>query len=231
MPIEGTAMSIRCLVGTVVLGLAPAAWGWSGYDQLPGLDEGPCAGPGVVTRFYQDTSTRLVPGRGILLQGTPAQVVRLSHLLDQVYEVPFGRDTLQAILETPHTVTLCHSTWALRSAGRTLAPLSRNLTNGVGESALVLFDTRIPAEGSHAVFNTFREPIPYTAVQNLYHELSHARHYVSGTWRYFDSEGQAIADENRFRAEAAGQAGLDRVAQRIGIRGDQVWWPEEPGPP
>lgn len=49
------------------------------------------------------------------------------------------------------------------------------------------------------VFNGRRELIQYTAVENLFHELAHARHKMNGTWRYFDSEKQAIEEENVFR--------------------------------
>ena len=48
-----------------------------------------------------------------------------------------------------------------------------------------------------------KQLIEYTAIQNLYHELAHAKHMMAGTWRYFDSERQAIEEENIFRRELA----------------------------
>jgi hypothetical protein len=39
--------------------------------------------------------------------------------------------------------------------------------------------------------------------QNLYHELAHAMHKMQGTWRYFNSEQQAIEEENIFRQQLA----------------------------
>lgn len=187
---------------------------------------GPCAGPEVVSRYYRDTSRLLHPGYAITLRGTPSQVMRLSRWLDQIYAVPYGRDTLTAIMDSGNELTICHSTWALPSAGRTLAPVSRNLTNGRGEDVQILFDVRIPASGSHHVFDTGRKAIPYSAIHNLYHELAHARHLTRGTWRYFDSEGQAIAEENTFRRQLAQHQGTAEPELRAWVSGEQVWWPE-----
>jgi len=49
----------------------------------------------------------------------------------------------------------------------------------------------------------------------------------NGTWRYFDSEGQAIEEENRFRQQYArtqGHSG-DGIPLRVGKRGEQIWEP------
>ena len=78
-----------------------------------------------------------------------------------------------------------------------------NIINGVGESVEILFDARTKDSGSHMVYNAKRELIEYLAIQNLYHELAHAMHMMNGTWRYFDSESQAIEEENIFRRQLA----------------------------
>jgi len=64
------------------------------------------------------------------------------------------------------------------------------------------------------VYNGERELIIYTAVENLFHELAHARHKMNGTWRYFYSEEQSIEEENIFRRELAvlnGSLATERV--------------------
>lgn len=178
-----------------------------------------------IRRNYRDTSRYAGHGRAIVLEGTPEQIIRLSGWLDHIARVPHGHATLRAIFGSGNQVVIRHSTWALTAAGRTLAPVSRHLTNGSGEDVLILFDTRIPEQGSHHVFDNRGEPLEFTALQNLFHELAHARHQVNGTWRYWDSEGQAIEEENRFRSQFAVQQGHDVAGERSGMAGRQLWWP------
>jgi len=178
-----------------------------------------------IRRNYHHTSRFIGIDRAIVLEGTPEQVMRISGWLDAIALVPHGRETLQAIFASGNQLTIRHSPWALIASGRTLAPLSRHLTNGRGEDILILFDVRIPEQGSHHVFDTHGEPLEFTAVQNLFHELAHARHQTNGTWRYWDSEGQAIAEENLFRAQYGATPGLAGVTLRAGVAGKQQWWP------
>jgi hypothetical protein len=179
-----------------------------------------------VRRLYRDTSRYLVSGNGIVLEGTPAQILRLSGWLDDIRTVPHGQATLDAILGSGNRLTIRHSTWALLSSGRTLAPSTGDLINGRGEDVLILFDTRIPEQGSHWVFDARGERLAFTAVQNLFHELVHARHQLNGTWRYWDSEGQAIEEENIFRAQHGARQGQADAPLRAGVEGQQFWWPE-----
>lgn len=78
-----------------------------------------------------------------------------------------------------------------------------NLTNGVVEDILIIFDATMEDRGTHRVFGTHDELIEFNAQQNLFYELAHAMHKMQGTWRYFDSEGQAIEEENEFRIDLA----------------------------
>jgi hypothetical protein len=181
---------------------------------------------GAVRRSYSNTSKHLIAGQGIVLVGVPTQVMRISAWLDRIYSVPHGRETLEAILSSGNQLTIRHSAWALEASGRTLAPISDSLTNGCGADVEILFDARIPEQGSHWVFDSDHRRIEFTAVQNLFHELAHAKHLTRGTWRYFDSEAQAIEEENLFRRQFSehedGGAPL-----RAGIEGQQFWWPAD----
>jgi len=179
----------------------------------------------AISRNYHDTSRYIGIGRAVVLEGSADQVQRLTGWLDAIAAVPYGRQTLQAIFASGNQVTIRHSPWALLASGRTLAPLSDNLTNGRGEDVLILFDVRIPEQGSHHVFDASGAPLEFTAVQNLFHELAHARHQTNGNWRYWDSEGQAIEDENRFRVQYAEHNGEDVATLRAGMEGQQQWWP------
>jgi hypothetical protein len=142
-------------------------------------------------------------GGNIILQGAAFETNRLAGWLDRIAQVPQGLRTLRSIQASGHQLVIQHAQHAIISAGRTRAPMSRNLTNGVGESVHILFNARISDSGSHMVYNGKRELIEYTAVQNLYHELAHAMHMMKGTWRYFNSEKQAIEEENIFRQDLA----------------------------
>jgi len=181
-----------------------------------------------IRRNYLNTSRYLVPGRAILIEGTPEHIMRISDWLDQIVTLPHGRETLYAILSSGNQLTIRHSAWALLASGRTLAPVSEDLINGRGEDILILFDARIPEQGSHCVFDAKGDPLEFTAVQNLFHELAHARHQTNGSWHYWDSEGQAIAEENVFRAQLHAAQGEGAVTHRAGIEGMQLWWPQDP---
>ena len=140
-------------------------------------------------------------GGNIFLEGNHQQIACFEDWLDRIAEVPKGYQTLEAISESGHELTIRHSKYAVISAGRTLAPMSANLTNSKGESVTILFSAHIQYSGSHMVYNAQRMLIEYTAIQNLYHELAHAMHMMKGSWRYFASEKQAIEEENIFRRD------------------------------
>jgi hypothetical protein len=173
-----------------------------------------------------NTSRYLISSRAIVLEGSCYQIMRLSAWLDEVIKVPHGRTTLEAIFNSGNQVLIRHSNWALEASGRTLGPVTDRLSNGRGDDVVILFDARIPEQGSHWVFNSQQQRIEFTAVQNLYHELAHAKHLTNGTWRYADSEGQAIEEENIFRAQLGQQNGIEDAAQRSGIDGVQFWRPD-----
>lgn len=179
-----------------------------------------------VRRNYRNTAKYLISGHAVTLEGTPQQVLRISRWLDEIRAVPIGKQTVEAILESGNQVTIRHSEWALQASGRTLAPVSENLTNGRGMDVEILFDARIPEQGSHLVFDSEHNSIEFTALQNLFHELVHAKHLANGTWRYFDSEGQAIEEENIFRRQHSQTHRLKQVSLRAAVDGEQIWWPD-----
>ena len=207
----------------VVLVHQPAAWaGARDGAQV----KAPQAGDKQVRRNYRNTGKYLISSYALVLEGSPRQIIRMSRWLDEIVSIPIGRQTLEAILDSGNQLTLRHSEWALHASGRTLAPVSDRLTNGRGADVEILFDARIPEQGSHFVFDAKRNAIEFTAVQNLFHELVHAKHLANGTWRYFDSEGQAIEEENIFRRQHSEGQGLQQVSLREAVDGQQIWWPD-----
>ena len=131
------------------------------------------------------------------------QAVKLFHWLDLIKLTETGSDTFKAIENSGNQLLIYHSDSALLSAGITGAPLSQNLTNGIGEDVYIKFYLDMESYGSNCVLGKNGKYIHYTAIHNLFHELIHARHKMNGTWLYFDSEGQAIREENKFRIDWA----------------------------
>lgn len=142
-------------------------------------------------------------GKNISLHGTPEQIKNLRKWINHIAEIPKGLDTLIQIQQSGHKLFIFHSVYSMISSGRTSAPVSANLINGVGDSVDIHFNANIPDQGSHLALDTARRPIEYTAEQNLYHELAHALHMMKGSWLYFKSEQQAINEENIFRQQLA----------------------------
>ena len=124
-----------------------------------------------VRRNYRHTSKTWQEGLDIYLEGTTGQIARFSQWLDEISATDIGHNTLDAIYSSGNTVTIRHSEWALIASGRTHAPVSSRLTNGRGEDVTILFDARIPDTGSHVVYNSARQPIEFSALHNLFHEL------------------------------------------------------------
>lgn len=146
---------------------------------------------------------------------------KITRWLIEIMSVPKGKITLKAIASSPHRLTIKHSHAARISAGRAIAPMTNDLTNGIGDNVTIMFDASMPDEGTHIVFSSHYKPIEFTAVQNLYHELSHAMHKMLGDWRYFASEEQAIEDENIFRKELAIMQGK-AITERFGVNGHEM---------
>ncbi len=165
-------------------------------------------------------------GHNISLQGSKKQVTKMRRWFEEIAAVPKGYETLVEIQKSGHKLMIFHSPRSMISSGKASAPLSSNLTNGRGESVDIYFNFDIPDAGSHRVFDTSRSPIEYTAIQNLYHELAHAMHMMSGTWRYAKSERQAIEEENIFRRELAEQKRLP-FRERVYVSGMPIC-PESP---
>lgn len=127
------------------------------------------------------------------------QAVKLFRWLDLISLTEIGNDTVEAINSSGNKLLIYHNDFALLSAGVTQAPMTENLINGIGESVSIKFYLDMEMAGSNCVLGSRGQLIEFTALHNLFHELSHARHKMNGTWMYFDSEGQAIREENIFR--------------------------------
>lgn len=144
-----------------------------------------------------------LPIKNIILQGDVKQKRQITRWLHDIAVVPKGYATLKAIESSDHILTIKHSITARISSGRTIAPMTEKITNGIGDNVTILFDADMDDRGTHRVFGPGNKLIEFNSIQNLYHELAHAMHQMQGTWRYFASEKQAIEEENEFRIDLA----------------------------
>lgn len=160
--------------------------------------------------------------------GSTAHEERVMGWIENVRETAIGRETLAAIQSSGHRLLIMHDVHSVGTAGKTLAPLSFDLSNGVGRECVIQMHLDMPDTGTHIVTSVDSGLILFTAKVNFFHELSHARHKMSGTWLAVDSEGQAVADENIYRRESAEIEGVIDVPLRDlkFVDGDQrVWFP------
>ncbi len=155
------------------------------------------------TTNYPRKSFNSLPIKNVILVGTKKQKQRLKRWLNDISVIPKGYMTLEAIEKSGHTLTIKHSVAARLSSGRTIAPMTEKITNGIGDDITIIFDADMDDRGTHRVFGVANELIEFNAQQNLFHELAHAMHLMQGTWRYFASEKQAIEEENDFRIDWA----------------------------
>ncbi len=160
-------------------------------------------------------------GFKIDLRGDYRAIMRFKRWIDIIAQVPSGISTLWAISQSNHQLLIKHSHFSVISSGRTSAPMTRNLTNGIGEDVEIKFNAYIPDQGSHRVYGENRRLIEFTAVQNLFHELAHAKHKMTGHWPYSRSEFAAIKEENVFRKELA-ELQNQPYFRRTHIRGESI---------
>lgn len=146
--------------------------------------------------------------------GSKIQQQRVSSWLEDVQKTAIGRETWLAIQKSGHRLLVMHHKSAILTAGKTLATLTSNLNNGIGTDVVVQMNFDMPDSGTHLVTTSSGDLIPFSARVNFFHELSHARHKMNGTWLMSDSEGQAVRDENIYRQESAALEGFQSVPLR-----------------
>jgi hypothetical protein len=152
------------------------------------------------------------------------QLARVHEWLTEVAKTKIGNETLEKIESCGNTVYLRHKPESLAAGGTTEIELSRKMRNGEGVDAHIAMHLGIPDSGSHVVYDINHNEISFNALENFFHELAHARHAACGTLNIFNTEGQAIADENRFRLERANALGVP-AQKRAFVEGKQIWYP------
>lgn len=145
---------------------------------------------------------------------------RMSRWLAEIHSTPIGRRLFDDILSARHKLVIRHDPSSCLAAGWTWGRAGSSLWNGVGTEALIAFDFESPESGTHWAFGTDGNLIEFTAIQNVFHELVHAKHYMRGTFQPTRGEQQAIIEENLFRREYALAKG-QKYSKRVHGKGEE----------
>ena len=154
----------------------------------------------------------------------------LERWLTPIVKTKIGKEMLEEIAKSRHKFLFMHSQRAVTTAGSTVSVLTTKLSNGVGTDAVISMNFDMPDSGSHLVTIVgSRELMNFKADENLFHELSHARHTLNGTMATM-REVQAILDTNVYREEIAqinGQTDVKLRNYRNSERDQQIWFGDE----
>lgn len=180
----------------------------------------------LVTSAFANSKTFQFHENIVIQYEKVQQLENVLRWLTEIEKIQVGSEVLDQIKKSKHQLIIKHSSYSIIAAGLSGAPATSNLYNGKGANATLKLHLGIPDSGSHVVEGPKGKMVPFTAVQNLFHELVHCKHYMNGTWLYFDSEGQAIKEENIFREQEAALNNTDFL-ERTDINGEQVFFEKE----
>lgn len=136
----------------------------------------------------------------LTIKGSQKKRQKLLQVIEEILENPLGEKLFSDMSECGNTLLIYDDKSSLSGGGYTGAvrTSSRIFVPGEEESAFIRFRFDQPLAGSHIVQAT-RGEIPFTYIDNLYHELVHAKHLMCGTFSPRAAETQAIIEENEFR--------------------------------
>lgn len=137
----------------------------------------------------------------ILVRGAPHKLKRMMEVLEKISSYPLGKKLYQDMKTCGHGLLIYDDKHALGGGGYTAAVIATSgIFEGRGTDAYIRFRFDQPLEGAHKV-RTKEGFIPFTYIDNMFHELVHAKHIMCGTMSKTGAEAQAIAEENDFRKE------------------------------
>lgn len=165
-----------------------------------------------------------LPANVVLETNNSQQRLRVELALQSLQQYPVGALLLDEIAQSPHQLRIRHNPYSLSSVGKTLLPLTRKLSNGIGDSATIEMHLDMPQDGSHLVSECTKGWIPFTFLQNLAHELRHARDGMTGKFVGHRFEQDAVDTENQLRKEMGIQE--QRCLQENEENVLQIWWPK-----
>lgn len=151
--------------------------------------------------------------------------IMLKHLND-IYNVPMGRELFEKIRECGHTLFVYDDKSSLSGGGYTGAnPSTYDIfIPGKGSNAEIRFRFDQPDIGAHEVKTVNGNSIPFLVLDNIFHELVHAKHVMCGTMSKESAEAQAIIEENGFRQNRPETADWPARDSKKYEDGKQVWF-------
>lgn len=161
----------------------------------------------------------------LTIKGSEKKRQKLIRVIDQILENPLGEKLFADMGACGNKLLIYDDKSSLSGGGYAGAVRSsrRIFEPGEGESAFIRFRFDQPLEGSHIVQATKGE-IPFTYIDNLFHELVHAKHLMCGTFSPRAGETQAIIEENEFRRSRKETAHWPARDYHKYEDGRQVWF-------
>lgn len=101
----------------------------------------------------------------VFLCGSTTHQLEIANLIREIRMFPVGEETWQNIRNSGKRLLVAHSEGAVTSAGKSLAPLTSALSDGLGTSAVILFNFDNPITGSHLVGGTEQEWTEFTKIR------------------------------------------------------------------
>ncbi len=180
----------------------------------------------LAVSYLHDRADCLPKNELLYICGSEKQRLEVEKLIEQVRLFSIGQKIWQTIENSGKNLLIAHSDSAVSSAGRALAPLTTALSNGRGTSSVILFNFDIPDTGGHRVGGTHKEWTEFTKEQKFFHELVHAKNYMSGTSKVHRLEEQVIEEENIFRIQS--NPSHLNLRSNDYAKGEQIWFPSNP---
>ncbi len=175
----------------------------------------------------EEETISFAPFPFITVKGSPKKLKRMLNTLHQIKANPLGMKLYEDMQDCQKELLIYDDKHSLSGGGYTGANhASSGIFEGRGENAYIRFRFDQPVEGSHLVGtkSSEREQIPFLYIDNVYHELVHAKHIMCGTMSFSGSEAQAIHEENHFRAfRPETKSWPERDSQKY-EEGVQVWF-------
>lgn len=139
--------------------------------------------------------------RSIKIRGRKDKLETMLSRMDMIYDYEVGRKLFEDIKKCGHSLLIYDDKSALSGGGYTGAhPSTFDIfVPGKGADARIRMRFDQPDLGAHEVGAEGGVRIPFKAIDNIFHELVHAKHVMCGTTSRNNAEAQAIEEENLFR--------------------------------
>ncbi len=146
--------------------------------------------------------------------------------MNAIYENELGKQLFEDIKKCGHSLLIYDDKSSLSGGGYTGASPSTFdiFVPGKGANAKIRMRFDQPDLGAHEVGAEGGVRIPFMALDNIFHELVHAKHVMCGTTSKANAEAQAIAEENSFRRSRPSTADWPARDPKEYENGVQTWF-------